>query len=39
MEMNKSIMYADSGDHRSRNRGLRIKKNWIKPAGFLSKIY
>ena len=26
MVMNKSIMYADYGDHRSRNRGLRIQK-------------
>ena len=26
MVMNKSIMYADYGDHRSSNRGLRIQK-------------
>ena len=26
MVMNKSIMYADYGDHRPRNRGLKIQK-------------
>ena len=27
MVMNKSIMYADYGDHRSRNRGLKFREN------------
>ena len=36
MIMNKSIMYADYGDHRSRNRGLRIQ-NLGKNCQFLLK--
>ena len=36
--MNKSIMYADYGDHRSRNRGLRIQKLG-KKCQFLLKIF
>ena len=38
MVMNKSIMYADYGDHRSRNRGLRIQKLG-KNCQFLLKIF
>ena len=38
MVMNKSIIYADYGDHRSRNRGLRIQKLG-KNCQFLLKIF
>ena len=38
MVMNKSIMYADYGGHRSRNRGLRIQKLG-KNCQFLLKIF